>query len=309
MKKNEFRTPLIQSAAVLSGVLILFAVIASSGASNSEGGILAIIFGIGNLILFFIGMAIALLISIALLVAIFLAAVSMVDPAQAAQMYSDLKKNFSLIATSLSRHCCSEKTSEFDITKEEYDWMKQEIATIQEKNLILQENIKGLTGDNALLRSNVDDLSGENTVLKTKIDELVIAVEHLQASEKEMKTLAAQLTEKIERGTDQELKEQIKKLQQLQNDTRIEIENLVERIQGLESSGSKQAPTSGIFTYIEKEGDQSLFMQKVEEALSQELTYAQIDEYLTGNLPPELDKIIKDHPSLTKNYIRDLRKE
>jgi len=187
--------------------------------------------------------------------------------------------------------------------------MRQEIATLQKKNLDLQENIKGLTGDNAILRNSVDDLSGENTVLKTKIDELGTAVEHLQVSEKEMKTLAAQLTEKIERGADQELKEQIKKLDQLQNETRIEIEKLIERILGLESSGSKPAPTSGIFTYIEKDVDQSLFMQKVEEALSRELTYAQIDEFLTSNLPPELDKIIKDHPSLTKNYIRDLRKE
>lgn len=95
MKKDEFRTPLIQSAAVLSGVLILFAIIGSSGAGNSGGGILAVIFGIGNLILFFIGMAIALLISIALLIAIFLAAVAMVEPTQAAEMYSGLKKKIS----------------------------------------------------------------------------------------------------------------------------------------------------------------------------------------------------------------------
>ncbi|GAB6192012.1 hypothetical protein [Desulfocastanea catecholica] len=92
MKKNEFRTPLIQSAAVLGGVLVLFAIVASSGANSTGGGILAIIFGIGNLILFFIGMAIAVIFSIAVLIAIFLAAVAMVDSEQAAGMYSELKK-------------------------------------------------------------------------------------------------------------------------------------------------------------------------------------------------------------------------
>ena len=92
MQKNEFRGPLMQSAAVLGGVLILFAIVASSEASSAGGGILAIIFGIGNLILFFIGMAIALPISIILLIGIFLAAVAMVNPEQASQMYSDLKK-------------------------------------------------------------------------------------------------------------------------------------------------------------------------------------------------------------------------
>jgi len=103
MKKSEFKTPLIQSALVLGGVLVLFAIIASSGANGSGGGFLAIIFGIGNLILFFIGMAIALLFSIAVLIAIFLGAVAMVDKEQASKMYSDLKKNFALIVTSLNR--------------------------------------------------------------------------------------------------------------------------------------------------------------------------------------------------------------
>lgn len=92
MKKNEFRTPLLQSAAVLGGVLILFVIIASSGAGSSDGGILAIIYGIGNLILFFIGMAIALVFSIAVLIAIFLGVVAMADSTQAAEMFSDLKK-------------------------------------------------------------------------------------------------------------------------------------------------------------------------------------------------------------------------
>jgi hypothetical protein len=83
---------------------------------------------------------------------------------------------------------------------------------------------------------------------------------------------------------------------------------MMERLKGLEST-LKPVPVSGIFSYIEKEEEQSLFIQKVEAALSEERTYAQIDEYLTANLPPELDKIIKDHPALTKNYIRSLRKE
>lgn len=94
MKKTEFRTPLIQSAAVLVGVLILFAMVASSGTSSAGGGVLAIVFGIGNLILFIIGMGIALLFSIAILIAIFLGAVAMVNSELASQMYSDVKKNF-----------------------------------------------------------------------------------------------------------------------------------------------------------------------------------------------------------------------
>lgn len=308
MKKSEFKTPLIQSALVLGGVLVLFAILASSGADGSGGGFLAIIFGIGNLILFFIGMAFALLFSIAVLIAVFLAAVAMVDKEQASQMYSDLKKNFALIVMSLNRQYFDNNTSDTGITMEEYDRMKQEITQLQEKNSTLQGHINGLTGDNTLLQNIVDNLQGENSGLKEKIEELSVAVENLQGSEKEIKNLVDKLTEKIQAGADVELKNQIKSLEELHEDTHSKIEVLMERLKGLESS-IKPAPVSGIFSYIEKETDQSLFIQKVESALSEERTYAQIDEYLTANLPPELDKIIKDHPALTKNYIRSIRKD
>jgi uncharacterized protein YoxC len=308
MKKNEFRAPLIQSAAVLCGVLVLFAIVASSGASSSGGGVLAIIFGIGNIILFFIGMGLALLFSIGLLIAIFLAAVAMVDPGQASQMYSDLKKNFALNAISLSKQCCGENISGTAITDEEYELTKQEIALLHKKNVALQGNIKGLTVDNALLQGKVNNLSVDNSVFKGKIKELNSAVDNLQNSESEIKDLVANLTASIQSGSDQDLKNQIKKLVQLHADTHIEIETLMERLKNIEST-LNPPPTSGILTYIIKEEDQALFIQKVEEALAQEMTYAQIDDYLTNNLPPELDKNIKEHPALTKNYIRSLRRD
>ncbi len=308
MKKNEFRTPLIQSAAVLGGVLVLFAIVASSGASSAGGGILAIIYGIGNLILFFIGMGIALLFSIALLIAIFLASVAMVDSEQASKMYSDLKKNFAEIVLSLSKQYREESMFEIGITKEEYDRMKQEIVDLQQKNLNFHGKMKELNNDNSLLQVVVNKLHAENSGLKEKIEELSEAVEKLQGSEKEIKTLVDKLTEKIQAGSDPELKDQIKKLEHLHSETHNEIEVLISRLEVLES-GLKPAPTSGIFTYIDKEEDQSLLVQKVQEALSQDMTYAQMDDFLSDNLPPDLDKIIKDHPVLTKNYIRSLRAE
>jgi cell division protein FtsB len=241
MKNDEFKTPLMQSAAVLGGVLILFGIVSSSGASGSEGGILAILFGIGNLILFAIGMAIALLISIALLIAIFLAAVAMVDPEQASQMYSNLKKNFALIAISLSSQSCGNSTAGTDISNEEYDQMKQEMAQLHEKNLVLQDNIKGLTGNNIHLQGSVDTLSGENLALTERFEVLSGAVEELQGSEQEIKDLVQKLTAKIQEGGDQELKDQIVKLEQLHAETHSEIEVLMDRLKKLES-GLKQTP-------------------------------------------------------------------
>ena len=298
MKKTEFSTPLIQSAAVLGGVLVLFAIVASSSSSGSDGGILGVIFGIGNLILFGIGMVIALLLSIAILIAIFLAAVAMVDSELASQMYSDLKKNFAQSVMLLNRQCCEDNSSEIGVTQEEYDRMKQEIEQLQGEKLVLQKNIKDITEENELLKGDVANINSENQIINKRIEELSLEVETLQSSEKEIMGLVDNLTKKIQAGTDQDLKNQIKMLEQ----------PLVKRLSALESS-LKPIPTSGIFTYIETKEDQALFIQKVEEALELEMTYAQIDDHLSQNLPIELDKIIKDHPSLTKKFIRNLRKD
>jgi hypothetical protein len=89
---NQFKKPLLQSLAVLGGVVLFIGIVSSSGASSSGGGFLTFISSIGSLILFVIGMAIGLLFCIGVLIAIFLAAVGMVDPAQASAMYGDLKK-------------------------------------------------------------------------------------------------------------------------------------------------------------------------------------------------------------------------
>lgn len=186
--------------------------------------------------------------------------------------------------------------------------MKQEVVHLQDLNMILQGDIKVLTADNTLVRGIINTLHDENSELNEKIDALNLSMTHLQNSEKEIKSLVDKLTDKIHAGGDLELKNQIKKLEQLHADTHIDIEVLSERLKTLESS-LKLAPVSGIFTYIDKQEDQSLFIEKVQEALVQEMTYAQIDDYLTNTLPVELDKIIKDHPALTRNYIRNLRRE
>ena len=243
MQKNEFRGPLMQSAVVLGGILILFAIVASSGSNSAGGGILAIISGIGHLILFFIGMAIALPVSIILLIAIFLAAVAMVNPEQASQMYSDLKKNFSLNELLPIKQWCAAKQSETGISTEEYDRMQQEIAQLQDKNQILQKDIAEILQEKTLFRDNVSQLTEDNSALKERIAEMGVAIDHLQNSEQEIKDLVEKLTTKIEAGADQELKEQIKKLEELYGETHNKIETLVERLNSMES-GLKQPAAS-----------------------------------------------------------------
>jgi len=98
MSDNQFRRPLLQSAAILAGVIFLAIIAASSGDSNS-GGFIGVIVGIGHTILFAFGLIIGVAVSIAILIGIFLAAVAMVSPEQASGMYADLKNRLTDLRT------------------------------------------------------------------------------------------------------------------------------------------------------------------------------------------------------------------
>lgn len=98
MNDNQFRRPLLQSAAILAGVIFLAIIAASSGDANS-GGIIGVIVGIGHTILFFFGLIVGVAISIAMLIGIFIAAVAMVSPEQASGIYTDLKTKLACLRT------------------------------------------------------------------------------------------------------------------------------------------------------------------------------------------------------------------
>ena len=317
MKKTDLRTPLIQSAALLGGMIVLFTIVASSGSTSAGGGIIAAFIGIGNAIVFVIGMALSLAVSISILVAIFLAAVAMVSPEQAGQMYTDLKKNFAknLLTLKDQFSCYENQGSATGISEEDYNQMKQEIEQLRGQNQTLNATLNQLKEDKNSLQSTFNELTEDNLQLTDKIEGLAEAIKVLETSELEIKKLVDELSLKIGSGTDEKLKENIKKLEELQLGTQAEIEKLNERLQAVEIQFSapvanvSPSTSSGIFAYLENNSDQLLFIEKVKEALAQDLTYAKIDEFLSTTLPADLDTIIKEHPSLTKKYIRSLRSE
>jgi hypothetical protein len=93
MKNSQFKAPLIQSAIILGGVIIVLALIASSSSGTENGGP-GFFSSVGSLIVLMLGLAFSLVFSLAVLIAVFLAAVGMVDGDTAKSMYSNLRKNF-----------------------------------------------------------------------------------------------------------------------------------------------------------------------------------------------------------------------
>ncbi|TKB08048.1 hypothetical protein [Desulforhopalus sp. IMCC35007] len=241
MQNNKFKTPLLQSAAVLGAVIALVLIVGSSGSSSAGGSIVALFSGIGNGILFAIGMAIALALSIAILIGIFLAAVAMVDSAEAAKMYAGLKKNFAASLLALSCSSCNENNATTGVSEEEYAAMKEELFQLQAKNKQLHASLDSMMVGNAEMQTNVNSLDADNTTLKAKVDELMATVGTLQESEAKINEVVAQLSSKLEDNSDQELKDQISALEQLQTSTKKELETIGARLTEVETNMKKAA--------------------------------------------------------------------
>jgi len=310
MEKSELRKPLMQSAAIVVAIFALFAIISSSStAGGIGGGILALFSGIGNLILFFIGLAIALPFSIAVVIGIFLGAVALYSRESSAQMYSDLKKNFSENIVTLKdkwASCGSQSnsTNPDNGTSE----IKAGLTQLEENNTVLDTHIQKLKNKNSNLSENMEELQKTNGLLIKQIDELGRITGNLEKSNMELQDTVSNLSSTIEKGMAKDIKNKISALERNQDETAETFAAISAQLASLETS-SKQSPPAGIFSYMENEADQKIFATTAEKAASLEMTYSQIDAYFTEHLSSELDKILKDHPSLTKTYLRNLRRD
>lgn len=298
MKNNEFRTPLIQSGALLVAIVFIISLI-PSGDGMSVGSVIGALFtGVFRIILFLLALSLAVVISITVLVGIFIAAVALQSPERAAEIYTGTKTRVSeLIQDLLACRSISTESADTGISQEEYDQMKSTVSSLQSTNVQLQIDISSLQSRNTQLQ---DDIHG-----------LTRMVDDLKDSETKIKDLISQLSAKVEAEPDSDLKNQIQKLEEMVGKTTENLASLAGRIESLEESATQPATgalSGGIFSYIVKDDDRALFISKIEEGTAKEMTYAQFDEFLTESLPAELDKILKEHPSLTKDYIRSMRK-
>lgn len=153
------------------------------------------------------------------------------------------------------------------------------------------------------------DLSGKIDEMSTKLDAISTADLEKQVSE---------LQKKVEKAADDKLAGKVEALEKKLEDANSEILQL----QSLMTAPAEEAAAPKkkkkevkpevehrIFSYLDDPKDRELFAVKVQEAVNKDMTYAEIDDFLTASLTKEADKIIKDHPSLTKDYVRHTKKQ
>ncbi len=336
MKYHDMKKPLLQSALVVLAILVVIGFVAGSGADTFFGGIISIIKGVIYTILFAFALIIGLIFSVFLLIAIFLGGVSVYSPEKAKEMYANVRQRSTDLY--LSWTCQSarpqksaassfgqKKTVHSDLSGEEkpqfatvaslinleqkisseLSGMKQTIVTLNAKNgsldtsfATLQDSVSSLPGSEIIQR--IDKLENQQEKLVAKLDESLQKFDKMPtntaASEEENKRLFQELS-----TVQGEIAVVTKGLEELRASF-SQIDNSSEKL--AESSSEEE---SRIFSYLEKDADKKQFAKYITEAIEKNMTYAEIDVFLSKSLPKKLYIIIKEHPSLTKEYIRECK--
>lgn len=91
MINSEFKTPLLQTLAVLFVGITFFSFVATSGAHDLLGSIMAIVSGIFFTAMYIIGLGLGIAVCIAFLIGTFLIAVAVLDKKQSSAMFAHVK--------------------------------------------------------------------------------------------------------------------------------------------------------------------------------------------------------------------------
>lgn len=335
MKHHELRQPLIRSVVVLVVIFFLIAFVASSEASGFLGGISSIFTGLFYSVLFVIALTIGVIISIFLLFAIFFGAVAIYSPDASRDLFTSLKMSLAHQKEAWANccSCTSAETKETDVTPDPVLSLniseEQEILEEEDENEV--EAIKeALTQEIAIIGEEIQLLQDNNTTLRDSFSEFKELIEKKQAEEieaslEQITALQKKVDESSEAGQQKikNLEEVSTSQAQSSNGLSKKIDSMQKQVQTLseslqelqnnveESIDDEQVDTADtshrIFNYLENDKDKEKFAALIKESVDKSLTYAEINTFLSQSLSKKNDAIIKDHPSLTKQYIRDCK--
>lgn len=341
MNYRDMQKPLVQTALVLLAILVVIGFVAGSDANSFFGGLVSIVKGAIYTVLFAFALVLGLVFSVILLIAIFLGAVSLYSSEKAKEMYASLRQRTSDLYLSWTNKSGIQKdTAKNDSVSPAQSPSKEQSYRAKQQDIefatatSVERLDKKISSEIGGIKQNIDSLKDTKGSLVTSLETLQQTVssfpgsdllERIDKLEAQQAKLGGQLEESLQKlemlGSISKLKEENNKLGNEMDVVRGEIDSLNKGIQELkvsisepnkESSKDTTTATSEqeehrIFAYLEKDGDKKQFIKCVAEAVKKDMTYAEIDTFLSKSLSKRIDTIIKEHPSLTKEYIRDCK--
>lgn len=338
MSKNFLRAPLIKSAALL----IVLTLIIYLTATTQDGGVFsslgAIIYGIFKAIQLGIGLVLALLLCIAILIGIFLGGVAMVSTDSATKMYYQLLEMLSekvgFIKLPIKKEKSQAEGVSLDALKAS---LQDEMAghvessvenvqrTIDEGMQDLQARVEQIETDDSFSVIS-DRLQGQEEKLSAIEEAVGSGTGEIQKLQEQLTALSQQLQDIQSEAGKADPTDKIATLEKSSDELKSLCSSLAEDVKSLQDelgalktasqeeeqeAASEESEDEGehrLFTYIEDQEEKEKISQLVTEGLNNDMTYAQIMEQLSEQTSEATATALDEHPSLTKDYIRHVKK-
>lgn len=335
MKNLELRSSLIKSGILLG--LCIFLIYAF--AAESSGGIGGTIASLFSGFTFLIGLTLALVISVLVIFGVYFGILYLYDPKVSQKTYGELKANLTDISSKLAldTKCCttvapdapatttvtetanelesiqatqSRLTAQLANTDAKVDSMQKALSTLNASLTAVSEQISAFGEQTQTVSEELETKASTGAIedsakkLGADINSLKTSMEPLSAKLSSLEETVAGFEGGTE-GKDDDIQAIVdQSLSALQDELKA-VKDMISEQSSPENESDDSSPR--ILTYFSKKADRKKFIALVKESVKQDMTYAQIDEVLNESLSKESATIIADHPSLTKDYIRDCR--
>jgi uncharacterized protein (DUF3084 family) len=297
MNRNDFRNPLIQSGILLLIVFISISIVANSPADGFIGSIFALVSGLLKGLLFVIALSIGLVFSIAVLIGIFILAVSIHSVDKARTLFEQLKTALSALYYKVRY-----PDNSFEYRAEEPLPAEQSASSAP----------RAAASEAVVVQKQADPKLEEKT--NTLEDQLNHLQASLKSAEEQLLSLQSRSHEDQLSATD--LRDRINDLEMTSTEfadtiktQSAEIAAAAAEISELHKKTSVPEVVSGILAYIDTQEERDTLTERAEEAVSRGMTYSQTDQFFKKTLPAKVHKALSEHPRLTKDFIRSIKKK
>ncbi len=335
MKNQE-----LQSSLVKSGILVILCVFfIYAFAAGDSGGVTGTISSLFYGTLFVIGLVFAVLLSIAIMFGIYFGILYLYDAETCSDTYEEFKVKLADSSKFINYSCSSKGSSkkvavtaisdeDLSLLRSNQDKLGSQLTGLQASVASLEKTLSGvsssITGTNEEIAKLDEKVASTSEELDSKattesVDEttkkLATDITSLQTS---VKPLSDKLTElettlssigSDDEGSEDDLQE---KVDTTIDGIKTELATMKSSIESLASqataaSSEPEEDKHKMLSYFTKKDDEKKFIKLVDEAVKQGMTYAQVGEFLNDSLSEDASKIIGEHPSLTKDYIKVCR--
>lgn len=322
MKNSMLRAPIIKSAVLLIFLsLIIYLTVTSPEGSlwSSIGIIFYTIFKAAQLA---IGLVLALLVCFAVLVGIFFGCVAMISTESAAAMFAQfrqfIRNQYEPFIALIGKKGEQTQSSIPDYSSRFKELEKSQEVMV-EKILALQDRVEQTEQDESITKLS-DWLRAE----EEKAGKVQASMEMFDRQLDQLKEQVESMTAKLEIITSSptagEVNDKVIILTQSNDVLASEMKELKERVGSLATdfsefradlveSETQEDEEHRLFSYIDDSVEIGKIQKLVADALSQEMTYAQVIEHVKASVASKIADILAEHPSLTKDYIKECRKK